>query len=103
MSVILRIMFNESVKKQIKDAVKKYLSDTNYKVFIFGSRASGEHRRWSDIDVGILGRQKIPGSTIMKIEEELENSRIPFKIDIVDFKTVSGQFYSLAFKKVITL
>lgn len=77
--------------------------DTNYKLFIFGSRASGENQRWSDIDVGILGQEKIPGHALVKIEEELENSRIPFKIDVVDFKAVSAQFRTLALKNVIAL
>lgn len=96
-------MLTRSLKGQIKKTVKKYLPAENYRIFIFGSRATGKDQRFSDVDVGILGPKMIPGHMMVKIQEELENSRIPFKIDVVDFQKVSDQFRELAFKKTVCL
>jgi len=95
-------MREEKVKELIKEAVKKHLP-TGCEVFIFGSRATGKFLPWSDFDVGILGPKKIPSYLIVKIQEELENSSIPYKIDVVDFKKVSSQFRNLALKEAIRL
>lgn len=96
-------MTDEAIKEQIKDIVKRSLGGTNYKIFVFGSRATGENRQWSDIDLGILSEGKIPGHVMIKIEEELENSQIPYKIDLVDFRNVSDQFRKIALKRVVYL
>jgi len=72
-------MLDKRAKNQIKKIIKRYLPSGNYKLFIFGSRVTGENQRFSDIDVGILGPEALPGYIKIKIEEELENSRIPYK------------------------
>ncbi|MBU2592626.1 MAG: nucleotidyltransferase domain-containing protein [Patescibacteria group bacterium] len=96
-------MLDKNLKKQIKTAVRKYLGDSSYRIFLFGSRATGENRKMSDVDLGILGKKSIPSFVKVKIEEELENSEIPFKIDLVDFKKVSTSFRETAMKKVVYL
>lgn len=96
-------MIDEATRKQIKDIVKRSLGGTSYKIFVFGSRATGENRQWSDIDLGILSKEKIPGHVMIKIEGEFENSQIPYKIDLIDFQTVSDQFRKIALKKVVYL
>ena len=96
-------MLDRKLKKQIRETVKKHLPDADYKIFVFGSRATGDNRRFSDVDLGILGPKIIPGHVLVKIQEELENSRIPYKIEVVDFQRVSSQFRDLALKKVVYL
>ena len=96
-------MNEEELREKIKDTVRKYLTDPSLKVFVFGSRANSTNRKWSDIDIGILGKQKIHGSVIVKIEEELENSKIPYLVDIVDLSNVSEQFRSVALKNALSL
>lgn len=100
---IKKTMLDKRVKSQIKTTVKKYLPSEDYKLFIFGSRATGENRRFSDLDLGILGPKIMPSHVKVKIEEELENSRIPYKIDVVDFKKVSDEFRKLALRETVDL
>ncbi len=92
-------MTEEEIKKLIKNAAKRYLAG-DYKLFLFGSRTARENRAFSDIDVGVLAGEKIPGRTMIKIQEELEESRIPFKVDLVDFAAVSDQFRNVALKNI---
>ena len=95
-------MENHSVNKAVKETVSKYLPK-GYQVFIFGSRAEGRARRWSDIDVGILGEKRVPLSVLGLMNEELENSSIPLKVDVVDFSRVSKDFREEALKEVVYL
>ncbi|MFH1561146.1 MAG: nucleotidyltransferase domain-containing protein [Patescibacteria group bacterium] len=91
-------------KKQLDEIagiVKKYLPE--HRVFIFGSRAQNKHFPSSDLDVGVMGKQVVLGNIKVRIEEELENSDLPFKIDLVDFKTVSPEFCQLALQKTINI
>ena len=93
-------MSETKIKTQLKAIIRKYLKDDDYKTFIFGSRATGQLTPFSDLDLGILGREKIPGHLLEKIREDLENSSIPYKIDLVDFNKVSPEFRNLALRKI---
>lgn len=100
--VLLELMEDCSVNKAVKETVSKYLPK-GYQVFVFGSRAKGQARRWSDVDVGILGGERVPLSALGLINEELENSDIPFKVDVVDFSRVSKGFREEALKEATYL
>lgn len=70
-----------------------------YKVFLFGSRASGTAKRNSDFDIGILGQAPLPIKTFFEIEEALLRLPTLYKIDLVDFQKMSPQFRELALKE----
>lgn len=96
-------MIEETWQKLIKKTVAKYLPTDRYKVFLFGSRATGVSRKWSDVDVGILGSGKVDLTTLTRIKGELADSDIPYRTEVVDFSSVSGNFRRLAMGKVIYL
>lgn len=96
-------MLEDKWKQLIKDTIRKYLPDESYKIFIFGSRAEKTNRKWSDVDVGIEGPKGIPWGIIENIKEELENSRIPYRVDVVDFKQASDSFRKVAGSKIFHL
>lgn len=50
------------------------------KVIIFGSRAKGNFREGSDIDLTIIG--DIEREDLMKIKDEIDDSYIPYLFDI---------------------
>lgn len=55
------------------------------KAVIFGSRAKGNHKPGSDIDIAIYG-EKIGFSIIARLHVQLEDeSYMPYLFDIVDF------------------
>ena len=90
----------KEMKRQAIGIFAKYLDISRYKVFIFGSRASGKGDERSDIDIGIQGLQKIPLEAMAKIREEIEELPILYKIDVVDFTDASEQFKQVALKSV---
>lgn len=55
---------------------------------IFGSRAKGNYRPGSDIDLAVKGK-RVTFETIIAIMNEVEKLDLLYKIDIVDFSTIS--------------
>ncbi len=96
-------MVSQQIKTQIRVILDRFLPAKSYQAFIFGSRARGDNSRWSDIDLGLIAQKQLPGHLREKIREALENSRIPFKVDLVDFHQVSADFKKVALKKIIPL
>ena len=87
-----------TAEEKIKETVFKHISPEENKVFLFGSRATGTNRKWSDYDIGVIGKEKLPYSKFNELKNELEESNIPYKIDIIDFAQVSDKFRNVALK-----
>jgi predicted nucleotidyltransferase len=95
-------MIDTHTLKLLKDILSKHLVPS-YKTFIFGSRTQLNHRKFSDLDIGIMGSPKIPASTLVKIQSDLSDSNIPYITDVVDFSTVSDTFRNKALSNIINL
>ena len=61
-------------------------------MFLFGSRASGKATGISDIDVAVLPLEALPDGVLSLIREALEESTIPYPVDVVDLSTVDEEF-----------
>jgi hypothetical protein len=64
------------------------LGEHDAAVWLFGSCARGDVRHMSDIDVGILPRDELPTGFFAALEEAIEESTIPYNVDIVDLRKV---------------
>lgn len=53
-------------------------------VHIFGSRAMGNHKPGSDIDLAIINKGVNP-QTIAQIKSDFEDSSLPFRVDILSY------------------
>jgi predicted nucleotidyltransferase len=84
-------------KERILEIIFNRLGKDNCIVFLFGSYATGEKIKSSDIDIGILCAKCT--SRIAEVEEEL-NSIILRKIDLVDFSSVSKKVREEALKEI---
>lgn len=91
------------VKEKIKKIIFQFLDPNEYQVFIFGSRATGKAKKFSDYDVGIFGKKPAPWRILAAIEEALEESDLPYKVDVVDFSLVSAGFKKVALSKIKNL
>ncbi len=84
-----------------RQIVLKHIDDKKYEVFLFGSRAFGNAKPYSDIDVGVMSDSKLSSITIANIETELEESIVPYKVEIVDFSRVDSNFKHYALTKIV--
>mgnify|MGYP001612021758 CR=1 FL=1 len=80
----------------ITTILRRYLTPGQYDVFLFGSRAGGEASRFSDYDIGIRGEKPLPPLVKATIEEALEESDIPYSVDVVDFFFLPERFRGVA-------
>lgn len=76
----------------ITNVFSEYLKD--YKLFLFGSRAKGMAKKFSDIDLAVKSDYLTPAIKA-KIEFVLENSTLPYKVDIVDLNNITDDFRKL--------
>lgn len=86
----------DSLRVAIRNSIQKYLDPTVYELFLFGSEASGNADRSSDIDIGILGPQPVSGAVMERIREDLETLRTLRPFDVVDFSRADNSFKTQA-------
>ncbi len=91
------------LKSQVKQIGSKVLNGTDYKLGMFGSRIVGKPAKFSDIDVAVMGEQKVPGYVLENLREAFENSNLPYRVDVVDLNSSSAQFKTQVLKEVIWL
>ena len=77
---------------ELKKIIKEFSKNERAKVFLFGSRARRDNYVFSDVDLGILPEEKIDKGKISLLREKLENSNIPYKVDLIDLEEVSDDF-----------
>lgn len=93
-------MLDQTTQDTIRHIIFRYIDSDAYNVFLFGSRASGKESTFSDIDIGIQGNRRVPGHIMQEIKGALEDSPIPYKIDVVDFVTVNDRFKKVALNHI---
>ncbi len=60
-------------------------------VILFGSRAKGTHKKASDVDMAIKGKE-ISDKTVKRLSARLnEELPLPYFIDIINYKTIRNQ------------
>lgn len=96
-------MLDTKTQEMIKKIIFHYLDPKINNVFIFGSRADNTARRFSDIDIGIEGKNRTSSITLSMIKADFDDSDIPYTVDVVDFLTTSANFNNIAKKNIISL
>ena len=75
----------QPILEQVKRVIFRQLEGNSAKVYLFGSWARAEEKRSSDIDVAIEFPVDEPThhKLLAKIRTALEESTIPYKVDVV--------------------
>lgn len=82
--------------------IHNYLTQ-EYKPILFGSFARGDGLKNSDIDIGIIGKEKVPWNIMVKIKQKIEDIPTLRSIDIVDLNTVSDKFKNKALAEAVEI
>jgi predicted nucleotidyltransferase len=78
----------EEVRRIVVDVVGKGKAT----VYLFGSWARGEATPLSDIDVAIEPHVALPAGTLARLRERLEESHVPYRVDVVDLRRATPAF-----------
>lgn len=72
-------------------------------VLAFGSRVSGTAKRFSDLDLAILGEEPVPSRALAALNDAFDESNLPFKVDVVEWASTSAAFRSVIRRSAVTL
>ncbi|MDI6750895.1 MAG: nucleotidyltransferase domain-containing protein [Rhodocyclaceae bacterium] len=89
MNKSIESLLNPADQIAIERILAPLLMRTGAKLKLFGSRARGDARRTSDIDLAIIANQNSDAAELAAIREALEESNVPFRIDLIDYSRAS--------------
>jgi uncharacterized protein len=61
-------------------------------VRVFGSRSKGTATKSSDLDLVLVGPGKLHWKKLAKLTLALEESDLPFRVDVLDWHVISPEF-----------
>ncbi len=86
---------------QVKQLILTELGQEPVGVLLFGSRARGDSNFGSDVDVALVPKVGQTISRISLLREKIEDSCIPYKVDLVNLSEVSEDFKQQVLKDAI--
>ena len=64
----------------------------NTKVWVFGSRATGRARRYSDLDLAIDAGRRLTLDETARLAEAFSESDLPYRVDLVDWHDIDDRW-----------
>jgi predicted nucleotidyltransferase len=65
------------------------------RVWVFGSRATGCARRYSDLDLAIDAGRELSLDEMAGLSEAFSDSDLPYRVDVVDWRAIDNRFRGL--------
>lgn len=93
-------IYQKSIR-DLKSLFIEFFKEENVIVILFGSRARGDYSRVSDIDIGILPKNKLDRKKLVLLKEKIDNLNFPYTVDVVDLSKVSEAFREKALREGI--
>lgn len=89
----------------LEELVIKPLKARNCQVYIFGSRANGTQHSHSDIDLlfKVPEEQTLPNGFLSKIKEDIEESRFPFIVELVNEDELASSYRNNVFSSRVAV
>ena len=83
--------------------VRRILSDhvPDRTVLAFGSRATHSAKKYSDLDLAILGKEPLGLDEVSALAECFSESDLPMKVDIVDWMKIDESFRRIIRKDAV--
>lgn len=82
----------EALLAEVRGVVLRALGGPIATVYLFGSFVSGARHRASDIDLAIDSPSPLPPALLARLREALEESRVPYRVDVVDLAEADAKF-----------
>lgn len=83
--------------KILLDIFKKY----PFSFYAFGSRVKNTYQKFSDLDICYM--DPIPLKVLGQIRNELEESNLPFRVDLIDYSAADENFQKLIKNDLVQL
>ena len=77
-------------KTLLLSIIQKHFPDA--RVYLFGSRARGDARSGSDVDLALDIGKKIELRALFALKDDIDESEVPVFVDVVDLQRAMGEF-----------
>lgn len=101
-SVAHEVVPDAAVLVRVREIVTEVLAKHSVAVWLFGSWARGDQALGSDIDVAISARETLPRGVLPTLRERLEESTVPYRVDVVDLSTAPAALRDSVMREGIT-
>lgn len=91
MSERLRIDVTPDHKRLVLDILNANLPPST-KVWVFGSRATGRAKRYSDLDLAIDAGRRLTLDEMARLSEAFSDSDLPYKVDFIDWRAIDDRW-----------
>jgi predicted nucleotidyltransferase len=75
---------------KLKKIIIESLYEVDVKVYLFGSWARNEEKQSSDIDIAVEAYSQFPPWKWLDLHEKIEESTIPYRVDLVNLETAGS-------------
>ena len=69
----------------------------------FGSRVTQSAKKYSDLDLAVVGDAALDRSTLARLKEAFEESDLPIQVDVLDWQEISQSFQEVIAKDYAVL
>ena len=80
----------------VTEILKQHLPDCT--VLAFGSRVQNKAKKYSDLDLAVVGSERLDRRRLYRLKEAFEDSVLPFRVDVVDWFSLTVSFRSIISK-----
>lgn len=85
----------------VRDILQKHVPQ--YAVWAFGSRAKWTAKPYSDLDLAVITDKPLSLAVSAALAEDLSESDLPWKVDVVDWATTSESFRKIIERDKVVL
>lgn len=83
--------------KIVSAILGRYVPDCEVRVF--GSRLCDSVKRYADLDIALVGTQKISDDILYALKESFQESDLPFRVDVLDWHAITKEFQEVIAQK----
>jgi len=91
MTIPLLVDLPADHRRRVLDILHENLP-LNTQAWVFGSRATGRARRYSDLDLAIDAGRRLTLDETAKLTEAFSDSELPYRVDLVDWHEIGDRW-----------
>jgi len=91
------IDIEENYLTEIQQILSEKVPDCE--VWAFGSRVEGNAKKYSDLDLVLIGRENLDRRQVESLKDAFAASDLPMIVDIIDWNAISDEFKVVIEKK----
>ncbi len=94
-------MISGRVLDEVQHIVLEVLRNQQTTIYLFGSWAQGQATSHSDIDIAVEPHRPLPAGMLANLRDRLEESHIPYRVEVVDLSKTDPYFRERVLKEGI--